>query len=81
MCLECPKYGNDDEDVNQLTAELFSFICDLIESFDSKYGHMTAGILPVSGNTPFGLRSVLFRQGERHMFPWPTGSARMRERT
>ncbi len=55
LCLESPKYGNDDKEVNDLTADMFTFIADLIESFDSKFGQMTAGILPVSGNTPFGL--------------------------
>ncbi|SHF22116.1 glycyl radical protein [Lactonifactor longoviformis] len=73
LCLECPKYGNDDEDVNQLTAELFSFIADLIESFDSKYGHMTAGILPVSGNTPFGLEVGALPSGRKAYVPLADG--------
>ena len=34
---------------------MFCFIADYIESFHSKFGKMTPGILPVSGNTPFGL--------------------------
>ena len=55
MCDEAPKYGNDDDEVNELTGDMFCFIADYIESFHSKFGKMTPGILPVSGNTPFGL--------------------------
>ena len=73
MCQESPKYGNDDEDVNRLTAHMFTFIADLIESFDSKYGHMTAGILPVSGNTPFGLEVGALPSGRRAYVPLADG--------
>ncbi|MGL5512896.1 MAG: pyruvate formate lyase family protein, partial [Sporomusa sp.] len=54
-CLNCTKYGNDNEETNSLARELLNYIADYIESFHSKYGKMTTGILPVSGNTPFGL--------------------------
>ena len=50
MCDEAPKYGNDDDEVNELTGDMFCFIADYIESFHSKFGKMTPGILPVSGN-------------------------------
>ncbi|WP_320075302.1 glycyl radical protein [Eubacterium maltosivorans] len=73
LCLECPKYGNDDEAVNQLTADLFTFIADLIESYDSKFGHMTAGILPVSGNTPFGLEVGALPSGREAYVPLADG--------
>lgn len=73
LCKEVPKYGNDNEEVNQLTAEMFGFIADLIESFDSKYGHMTAGILPVSGNTPFGLEVGALPSGRKAGVPLADG--------
>lgn len=72
-CQESPKYGNDDEDVNTLTAQMFTFIADLIESYDSKFGHMTAGILPVSGNTPFGLEVGALPSGRRAYLPLADG--------
>ena len=72
-CEAAPKYGNDDEDVNLLTAEMFSFIADLIESYDSKFGHMTAGILPVSGNTPFGLEVGALPSGRGAYLPLADG--------
>lgn len=53
-CQEAPKYGNDDPYADGLAAELFAYIADEIENYRSKFGVMTPGILPVSGNTPFG---------------------------
>ena len=73
LCLQCPKYGNDDEEVNELTADMFTFIADLIESYDSKFGHMTAGILPVSGNTPFGLEVGALPSGRKAQLPLADG--------
>ena len=55
LCLEAPKYGNDIKWVDRLGGELFTFIADEIESYRSHMGTMSPGILPVSGNTPFGL--------------------------
>lgn len=73
LCKECPKYGNDEEEINELTADLFKFIADYIESFDSKYGRMTAGILPVSGNTPFGLEVGALPSGRKAYLPLADG--------
>lgn len=55
LCENAPKYGNDFEKVDGIAGEMFTFIADEIESYRSKFGTMTPGILPVSGNTPFGL--------------------------
>lgn len=55
LCDNAPKYGNDYEEVDENAGEMFTFIADEIESYRSKFGRMTPGILPVSGNTPFGL--------------------------
>ena len=73
LCVTAPKYGNDDEDVNELTADLFCFIADYIESFRSKFGKMTPGILPVSGNTPFGLEVGALPSGRRAYAPLADG--------
>jgi pyruvate formate-lyase/glycerol dehydratase family glycyl radical enzyme len=73
MCLNAPKYGNDEDEVNALTADLFTFIADLIESYNSKFGHMTAGILPVSGNTPFGLEVGALPSGREAWLPLADG--------
>lgn len=55
LCENAPKYGNDNAEVDENAGEMFTFIADEIESYRSKFGTMTPGILPVSGNTPFGL--------------------------
>lgn len=73
ICLDAPKYGNDEEEVDALTSEMFTFIADLIESYDSKFGHMTAGILPVSGNTPFGLEVSALPSGRNAYVPLADG--------
>ena len=54
LCKGTHKYGNDDDDVNDITSHMLTFIADEIEKYHSKFGQMTPGILPVSGNTPFG---------------------------
>lgn len=73
LCDEAPKYGNDDDEVNQMTAELFTFIADYIESFSGKFGKMTPGILPVSGNTPFGIEVGALPSGREAWKPLADG--------
>ncbi len=72
-CLLAPKYGNDDPLVDQLAGDLFTFIADEIESYQSKFGTMTPGILPVSGNTPFGLEVGALPSGRRAWKPLADG--------
>ena len=54
MCMEAPKYGNDDERADWIVGEVFTYIVDQFEKYDTKFGKMTTGMLPVSGNTPIG---------------------------
>ena len=72
-CQEAPKYGNDDPYVDGIAAELFSYIADEIESYRSKFGVMTPGILPVSGNTPFGVEVGALPSGRRAGKPLADG--------
>lgn len=55
LCAGAPKYGNDDPLADDITGGMFTFMADDIEQYSGKFGKMTPGILPVSGNTPFGL--------------------------
>lgn len=73
LCLEAPKYGNDEPEADQLAGEIFTFIADEIEQYKSKYGRMTPGILPVSGNTPFGLEVGALPSGRRAWQPLADG--------
>ena len=72
-CCEAPKYGNDDTAVDDLAAHLFTFIADEIEKYSSKFGKMTPGILPVSGNTPFGLEVGALPSGREAWKPLADG--------
>ncbi len=54
MCLAAPKYGNDDERADFCVGEVFTHVIDQFEKYDTKFGKMTTGMLPVSGNTPIG---------------------------
>lgn len=54
MCMKAPKYGNDDERADFCIGEIFSFVVDEFEKYDTLFGKMTCGMLPVSGNTPIG---------------------------
>ncbi|WP_407312543.1 glycyl radical protein [Desulfosporosinus sp. SB140] len=73
LCLDSPKYGNDDPMVDDIAGDMFTFIADEIEKYSSKFGRMTPGILPVSGNTPFGLEVGALPSGRRAWKPLADG--------
>jgi choline trimethylamine-lyase len=72
-CKEAPKYGNDSTMVDQIAGEIFTYIADEIEKYSSKFGKMTPGILPVSGNTPFGLEVGALPSGRKAWQPLADG--------
>ncbi len=73
LCLEAPKYGNNDPLTDQIAGDIFTFIADEIEQYRSKFGKMTPGILPVSGNTPFGLEVGALPSGRKAWQPLADG--------
>lgn len=73
LCRNTTKYGNDDEVANALARDIFNFIADYIESFRHIYGRYTAGILPVSGNTPFGMEVGALPTGRHAWMPLADG--------
>lgn len=73
LCDDAPKYGNDNEVTNEIAGEMFTFIANEIESYRSKFGTMTPGILPVSGNTPFGLEVGALPSGRHAWKPLADG--------
>ncbi len=54
MCMDAPKYGNDDPKADFCAGEIYDYLVDEIEQYDSPFGKLTAGMLPVSGNVPIG---------------------------
>jgi len=73
LCLDAPKYGNDDERADGMVGEIFTFIADEFESYDTKFGPMTVGMLPVSGNTPLGAEVGALPSGRRAWTPLTDG--------
>ncbi len=73
LCLTAPKYGNNEPLTDQIAGEIFTFIADEIEKYSSKFGKMTPGILPVSGNTPFGLEVGALPSGRKAWQPLADG--------
>ena len=73
LCEDAPKYGNDDKVVDDIASEMFTFIADEIESYRSRFGVMTPGILPVSGNTPFGQDVGALPYGRKAWMPLADG--------
>lgn len=73
MCLDAPKYGNDDELADGMVGEIFTFIADEFESYNTKFGPMTVGMLPVSGNTPLGTMVGALPSGRKAWTPLTDG--------
>ncbi len=73
FCAAAPKYGNDDPQVDHIVGDIFTFFADEIEKYQSKFGKMTPGILPVSGNTPFGLEVGALPSGKKEWKPLADG--------
>lgn len=51
-------FGNDNEVTNEIAGEMFTFISNEIESYRSKFGTMTSGILPDTEGPGAVLKSV-----------------------
>lgn len=53
-CLKAPKYGNDDDYVDLIAADLVNFTEHEHRQFKTLYSVMCHGTLSISNNTPFG---------------------------
>ena len=73
MCLEAPKYGNDDERADWVVGETYTYVIDQFEKYDTKFGKMTCGMLPVSGNTPIGAWVGALPSGRKAWTPLTDG--------
>lgn len=73
LCMEAPKYGNDDPKADFCVGEIYNYIVDQIESYDSPFGQLTAGMLPVSGNVPIGQSVGALPSGRRAWEPLADG--------
>ena len=73
MCLDAPKYGNDDDRADFCVGEIFTYVVDQLEKYDTKFGKMTCGMLPVSGNTPIGAWVGALPSGRKAWTPLTDG--------
>lgn len=55
LCLNAPKYGNDIPEVDAIATEMFHFMAAEVDQYDTKYGKMMSGILPVTAHVPLGM--------------------------
>ncbi len=55
LCLNAHKYGNDIAACDNIASEMFAFMADEIDQYDSPHGKMISGILPVTAHVPLGL--------------------------
>lgn len=54
LCLQAPKFGNDDPRVDQLVSELFWFMAEEVQQYQSKHGPLNCGMLPVTAHVAMG---------------------------
>ena len=73
MCLDAPKYGNDDERADFCVGEVYTYVIDQFEKYDTAFGKMTCGMLPVSGNTPIGAWVGALPSGRKAWTPLTDG--------
>src|SRR5699024_1908621 len=73
LCMDAPKYGNDDEYVDGLVGPILTYVVDEVESYETMNGKITMGMLPVSGNTPMGLAVGALPSGRRTYTPLTDG--------
>lgn len=73
LCMDAPKYGNDEEYVDELVGPILTYVVDEVESYETMNGKITMGMLPVSGNTPMGLAVGALPSGRRAYTPLTDG--------
>lgn len=54
LCVQAPKFGNDDLRVDQLVNDLFWFMAEDIQQYRSKHGPLNCGMLPVTAHVAMG---------------------------
>ena len=73
LCKEAPKYGNDDDYVDDFARDVIDFISYEIKSFRGLYTPLALGTLPVSSHTPQGLVVGALPSGRKATLPLADG--------
>ncbi|MBP1890516.1 formate C-acetyltransferase [Clostridium moniliforme] len=72
-CLEAPKYGNDDDYVDYIAAELINFTEMEHRKYKTLYSVLSHGTLSISNNTPFGQLTGATANGRKAWTPLSDG--------
>lgn len=72
-CLNAPKYGNDDDYVDLIAADLINFTEEEHRHYKTLYSHLSHGTLSISNNTPFGQMTGASANGRRAWTPLSDG--------
>jgi len=73
LCNQAPKYGNDDDYVDDFARDVIDFISDDIKSYRGLYAPLALGTLPVSSHTPQGLVVGAQPSGRKSTLPLADG--------
>lgn len=72
-CLAAPKYGNDDDYVDQIAADLIEFTEGEHRKVRTLYSTLSHGTLSISNNTPFGMLTGASANGRPAWSPLSDG--------
>ena len=73
LCSQVPKYGNDDDYVDDFARDVIDFISHEIKSYQGLYAPLALGTLPVSSHTPQGLVVGAQPSGRKSTLPLADG--------
>jgi len=74
LLLGAPKWGNDDDYVDQLTAwAVHLFAKEVVKYKNTRGGHLLPGIIPVSANVPLGMALGALPSGRKAGLPLAEG--------
>lgn len=72
-CLKAPKYGNDDDYVDNICADIVHYTEHIHSQFKTLYSRLSHGTLSISNNTPFGQLTGASANGRRAWTPLSDG--------
>ncbi len=72
-CLDAPKFGNDEDCVDNIAAELINFTEEEHMKHKTLYSRLCHGTLSISNNTPFGQMTAASANGRNAWMPLSDG--------
>lgn len=72
-CLAAPKYGNDDDYVDDICADLIQYTELEHKKYKTLYSRLSHGTLSISNNTPFGQMTGASADGRKAWIPLSDG--------